>query len=343
MRDDVVTAPGSWMGPEGAGADKVLAQHRGTAIEKALLLQAMLAAVDQPSGLVWVRDRDSGQVDLSVVNPLWFDRFLVEVDLGTDRLVLDPADQRLGFGRLSPRWEGAVTLVLRRRGQKLNVEPLRLRRSSAAENVRRAQLQLELDAEGRLTGHGTLHLTGHHAWRRMGWGESPEETSAAWTAWLEELLAGYDVSDLVALEDLDGGRVDVEWKVRQHDEDVLGDEASLLPSLPLGGGEHPFTLPPERRTTPVAFAFPDLDEVELRLSWPPGWEHDVVPRGAAFAGPAGRFEASVKVDEPARQLVYRRSFEVAKADYSVEEYEGLRELYEAARLHDAQELVLIHP
>ncbi len=103
-------------------------------------------------------------------------------------------------------------------------------------------------------------------------------------------------------EALEDQSLRVDWTLVQHSEGVLGDETSLTPSLPLGPQQQPFALPPDRRLTPTQLAFADRDVVELRLSWPEGWEIDVLPEPADTQGPAGALLAGIEVDEPGRRL-----------------------------------------
>ncbi|MCP4660125.1 MAG: DUF3857 and transglutaminase domain-containing protein, partial [bacterium] len=100
VRDDVRTLSSDWVGvSDDAGVDRVLAEKQGRSAEKALLVQAMLAAVKVKSRLVWAADRQLGRIYPEVANPWWFDKVLVLVELDGERIFLDPSDRRLAFGR----------------------------------------------------------------------------------------------------------------------------------------------------------------------------------------------------------------------------------------------------
>ncbi len=138
-------------------------------------------------------------------------------------------------------------------------------------NVKRAVLDLALDAGGRLAGTGELVLTGHPAGERIDWKE-----------WLGERYRGFELAGVQVQELPDEWKVRLAWSLRQRDEDVLGDELSLQPSLPLGPMVQPFVQPADKRRSEVLFPYGFVEEVELRLRWPEGWKIESVPgRGEA--------------------------------------------------------------
>ncbi len=339
VRDDVLTVTGS--GPaiavaKGTTLDDVLAARRGSVAEKALLLATMLESVGIEARLLWAGDWRQGHPDLEVVSPSWFTKVLVMA--GKADTLLDPSDPALGAGRLSPTQEGTRALVVdARRPEVRELE------ATPAEGHRRAvKLDLVIDVEGLLAGHGRLVLTGHHAWfylRRLG---DPAAIDEAWRRWLEEHLGGLAIGEVTARELVDEQRIEVGFTVGQHPEDVLGDEVSLLPSRPLGPVEQRLTIPPESRRAPVHLAFADRDEIDLRLRWPPGWEVELLPENVEHVSTAGRAIAEIEVDAAARQLEYRRRFEISRTRFSTgEEYVALRELYGKIAAHDGREIVLV--
>ena len=114
VRGEIRTAPGlDVLGPNGSEVQKTLADGHGEPVEKALLLQALLRALDIDARLVWAADRASGPVDPQLANPVWFDTVLVAVELDGRRVFLDPsADPSLELGRLRPGYEETVAVVL---------------------------------------------------------------------------------------------------------------------------------------------------------------------------------------------------------------------------------------
>ncbi len=73
----------------------------------------------------------------------------------------------------------------------------------------------------------------------------------------------------------------------QREEEVLGDEASLVPSAPLGPETQPLLQPSSSRRTMVMLDFAHQDEVELRLRWPGGVENRIAPRAGRIRDGGG--------------------------------------------------------
>ncbi len=339
VRDEIRTTAsyGVFVDPT-TSVNEVLADRQGTVTEKALMLQAMLESLKLDPQLVWVGDRSEGRIDLAVANPGWFEKMIVRVELDGEEVFLDPTDRRLGFARLSPFVEGTEALLFDRK----KPEVITLPRQSFDDNVRRAVLDLELDEEGRLSGTGSLELHGHHAWSRLRWKDDEESTAEAWQEWLDDRFEGYESSDVAVAGSLDEQRLEVTWSLAQREEEVLGDEASLRPCRPLGPVKQPFSLPPEQRRTPVQFLFGHRDEVELRLTWPEGWELDVTPEPAELEAEIGSVDVALEVDEAQRRLSFQRRFDIRGAEFGGrDKYAMLRDLFERMEKSDAQELVLV--
>ena len=334
VRDEIQTDDDGWLyTSKDSSADRILNDKQGYYADKAILLQAMLEGIKIKSTLVWAADRREGRIDLSVANPWWFEKVLVMLDDG--QTFLDPSDRRLGFGHLSPHLEGTQAVVHHKKP-----EIVTLPETAFDHNARQARLALTVDAEGQLAGTGSLRMTGHSAWRVLRWKDDDEATAAAWKEWLEGRFTDFEVHDVTIEEFLDERRVEVGWRVVQHEEEVLGDEVSLKPSLPLGPIEQPFAL--AARRTPVQFTFANRDQLKLSLSWPEGWEVEALPEAMRFTSDAGELESAVEVDEATRSLTYSRRFDVVLRELATKElYPQVRGLYGAAESHDAQALVLV--
>lgn len=262
---------------------------------------------------------------------------IVAVDLNGQRVFLDPSDRSLGFGHLDPAIEGIPALLY----DPKNAEAIQIPVSLAEQNGRVAKVDLELDAQGRMKGKGVLRLTGHHAWERIHWQPSPEKTTEAWKEWLGTAYPGYEITDLRAEEMVDEERVEVSWTMAAREEEVLGDEASLPPSRPLGPAHQPFAQPAAERRTAVLFDYADRDEVEMTLRWPAGWRPDTLPSDTLYKGAAGAAVTSLTLDEPGRSLTYRRRLDIAQRELSKASYPSIQALFGVIERHDAQAVTLV--
>jgi hypothetical protein len=334
VRDEIQTQPGEGVlvDPYAALQD-VLAKRRGTAVEKALLLQLMLLEAGGKAYLVWAADRDRGTVDFTLPNPSWFDTVLVIVEIDSKRILLDPSSPGLGFGQLRAGYEGTQALIFD------TVQQITLSETPFDRNLRRAEIDLSLGDDGRLTGRGTLTLTGIRAVERLRWKEDEAQTLQAWKSWLEERYADFRISDLRAVESPDERKVTVAWSMAQREEEALGDEATLVPSAPLGPAHQPF-LETERRLD-VIFDSASRDEVELRLRWPAAWSLEGRPLPVKRAAPCGELTTSVELDAGQRTLVYRRRLDITRRKLSATDYEAVRGLFAEAAQNDAQKLTLV--
>jgi len=328
VRDEVETEadPGVFVDPA-AALREVLSRRRGSPTEKALLLQAMLWAVRIPSSPVWAADRNRGTPDLGLPNPAWFDTMIVAADLDGTQIFLDPTERTLAFGQLRAGHEGTKALMPGIENARVIVLP----EAPFQDNAQIAQIALELDEKGRLAGTGTLRLTGHHAREAIG---------RNWNEWLAERCRDFQVSGVKTVETPDDRKVVVTWSLMQREEEVLGDESSLLPSAPLGPARQPFVQPSSSRKTTVMFEYADRTEVELRLRWPAAWKIESQPAAAALQNGVGELAVSVEAKEGS--LVFRRRFDLSRRLLrSPQEYDAAQALFAAAEKSDAQGMVLV--
>ena len=340
VRDEIRTEPTFGVGiSEDERVDDILKARSGDGVGKALVLQSMFEALKVESELVWAFDRTLLKADLSVANPWWFDTVLVRIELDGETLYLDPGDRSVAFGRLAPGYEGSEAVVVQRRDPPIITLP----RSSYEDHLQRSQVKLTVDEEGRVSGHGTLELGGHIAWKVLG-STDQEAMVEAWTESLAKDYEGYDVSGVELEEDLAEQRVRLSWDLVQREEEVLGDEVTLEPTRPVGPTTQPFTLPPQQRRTPVLMNYGRRAETVLTVSFPETWEIDVLPEDASFSNGAGSLEWRVSADEAQNTVEIRTRFDRSEYQFlGGEAYLAVRDLYQQAAKADAQSLVLLAP
>jgi hypothetical protein len=338
VRDEIENDDAGWIVlADKATADSILATRRGDSTEKAILLQAMLKAVQIDAQPVWVADRSGGAIDLQLASPFWFDRAIVAAQIDGQRVYLDPADDSLAFGHLEPGLEGTPALLFD--GKK--PETVTLPVSPFTDHTRQAKMELEIDPDGRVTGHGTMTLTGHHAWSALNPKEDAAKVTKTWQDRLAEDWKGYDVKEVQVKQSVDDQRFEVTWTLAQREEEALGDETTLQPSVPLGPAHQPFTASAAARLSPVLLNFADRDDLELSLRWPEGWKPEALPKPASYQNTTGAMTASVEVNEAERTLRYHRTLDVKeKLLNGPQLYQDLKILFDVAEKHDAQALVL---
>jgi hypothetical protein len=337
VRDEIATDDHWGIGiDENAALRRVLADRRGTPTAKALLLQVMLAAVGIESRPVWAADRERGRIDLKVTNPDWFERTLVAATIDGRRTFLDPNDRSLAFGRLAPQYEGTPAVVV----DPANAESLTLPETPAAENLRRARLDLAIGADGRAAGRGTLVLAGQRAWEKTRREPDAARAAESWKSWLETRLPGFAIRGVAVAESTAEPRVEVSWEMAESAAERDADEITLAPGRPLGplGPMFPKGV---RRVSPILLDFASRDETELALTWPAGWRVEALPKAHAYETPAGAAVIEVKADPAARRLTYRRLVSIAHRDAaSRAQVDAVLALCDEIETIDAEPLVL---
>jgi hypothetical protein len=336
VRDEIVTEDDSDVFGIVRTPEEVLAERWGNPASKALLLQAMLQAAGVPARPVWAANRFKGLVNLEFATPQWFTRVLAVAEIDGRLVFLDPSDRRLAFGRLAPGFEEMPALIVDR-----NPQPIALPASPFDEHQRLARIQMDLDAGGRLSGQGTLDLSGHHAWARLYWKDDAAQTAEAWKDWLTGRFKGFAISEVRVREAVDERKVEVTWSMVQHEGEVLGNEATLVPSRPFGPAVQLFHLPAASRLTPVLFGFADREHVVLLLRWPEGWKPEARPSDTQTVNSAGVLQTQVTVNEAERSLLYQRRLEIRDRFVALPQYGMIRSLFNHTEKNDAQALVLV--
>jgi hypothetical protein len=340
VRDQI--EPDSYVGPivaADAMLGKSLSQQRASRAEKALLLQAMLQAAGVDSRLVWAADRDRVTLDPQLPSPGWFDTVLVRLELDGQPVYLDPTDRSLRFGGLRAGHQGTTALLYDVKKPEMIVLP----ETPFYKNLGRAEIDLALDGSGRLTGMGTLRLSGEHPWSAIGRQESEAKAAEAWKKWLGKRFHDFQISGVQAAEAVEDGTVTVTWQLAQSPDEVLGDETSIVPSAPFGPQAQPFVQPASSRRSGVVFGDLYREEVELKLRWPPGWTVESMPPERNLSAKAVSISSRVQVNAAERTLVYKRRFDVSQRQLATsQEYENVRNLFAEVEKNDAQALALVH-
>ncbi|MFV2071767.1 MAG: hypothetical protein ACC742_03835, partial [Thermoanaerobaculales bacterium] len=199
-----------------------------------------------------------------------------------------------------------------------------------------------VDDQGVATGAGTFSLTGYHAWERLRWKDTKDNTDHAWAAWIEARYPGYDVSGVEVEEDVEASRIDVRWVMAQREDEALGDETSISVAAPLAVATNPFTLAPNQRLTPVQFDYCDVDRLRLTVSWPEGWIVDGAPRLANLTNSAGSLVTSFSEDPEERRLTIERTLTISQNEFIGRgPYAELRNLFAATVANDGEQVLLV--
>jgi hypothetical protein len=337
VRDEIVTEHYFGVTVGDGTAQMTLKKGRGDYAEKAVLLQYMIDGAGIDASVAWTSPADIIRIETEHANLGQLQYPLVVAKIDGDQVFLDPSSD-LGFGLLKPEIEGMPCLLVDYKKPEWVTAPS----TPAEESGRLARLELQLDQQGRITGSGKLIVFGHDAWRRLVMNLSRQALSEAWMSWLWRSFPGYDLTNVSLREIREQRHIELTWQLHQREDEILGDEASIAPAVPLAFSRTPFTLPAEQRKSPVHLPFCFTDRVELKLSWSEGWSVDSLPDLSSMANDAGYISARIVVNDEKQELTATRQLQVSRRDHiGKAEYDELKTLYQTAVANDAESLVLI--
>ena len=340
VRDEIATrrAVGIHLADKST-ADGVLEDAEGDYAEKSLLLKTMLTAVGIESQAIWVADGSRWTVDLSFVQPNWFDRIFIRLQLQDTEVFLDPSSRRNGFGWFRSSSEGAPSIAL---VKKKKAEKIVLPTKPAEGNTREIGLELEIDEEGALHGSGSLVLSGHPARDRFDWKGEEGKTREAWANWLKDRYPRFEIEVESVNEDVELARLVLAWTMKQFDDDVLGDEVSLVLAAAFGIESHPYQLATGHRRTPVQRRYEQVWRSSVRVHWPETFDLDVVPVDAVVNSDIGGYELRYIRDRTINSLRMERTLRLDRRRFmNGAEYLNLRKIYNTAQKSDVKPAVWI--
>lgn len=354
IRDEVTTVPyrpgwlnswevtgihshgGVWVGER--EADQVLRKREADIAEKSLLLKVMLEGAKLEPELAWANPRDHGKIDREIPNPRQFSRILVSLDIDGELIFLDPSDRGLAFGQLRPELQGLPCLVLTKKNQQWHETPA----IPATDSIRHAQVELAVDKDGRISGRGSLELTGNHALVRIGLQETPDQAENTWTAWIREAFSDLEVINVTVTEAIPKALMRIQWEVAQKPGPLPGGKAGFSLSPPLTVTHNPFTLAPTERITPVQLEFPGVEKLDLVFTWSAGWQFSGVPPSNSVENSAGSLNVDHYYSPESRKIEIRRELTIRKNLFAdPASYQDLSQLFEAAAENGTQHLSVI--
>ena len=299
----------------------------------------MFTAVGIESQAIWVADGSRWTVDLSFVQPNWFDRIFIRMQLQDVEVFLDPSSRRNGFGWFRSSSEGtpAIALVKKKKGEKI-ILPTK----PADGNRSEIGVELEIDEQGALHGSGSLVLNGHPARDRFDWKGEEAKTRKAWVDWLKAQYPRFEVEFESLEEDVERARLVLAWKMQQYDDDVLGDEVSFVLPAAFGIDSHPYQLATGHRRTPVQRRYEQEWRSSVRIRWPETFDLDVVPAGAVVNSDVGGYELRYVQDPTVNSLRMERTLRLDRRRFlNGAEYLNLRKIYNTAQKADVKPAVWI--
>lgn len=297
----------------------VYSRRFGDCKDKASLLKVMLAEAGIESHLVLVRTRDQGTVPGKPASLAVFNHAITYVP-ALD-LWLDGTAEWSGPGELPAGDQGASVLVIEDgKGAEFRKIPI----SRAADNVRRIEQQVRLDAKGRAEVHHDLTVTGSGASTARYRFQSPEQRQERVAKALGDIFGGVELESVATpgIADIKQPvRLDVQMRVPTWARfeggalrfRVVGRDSRLVQSLaPLAERQHDLVL-----------EVPYAEEHRLRYRLPSGHEFSRMPSPTEVDSPVGRFELKVERTDEGAEV--SSMLEIRRQRITPEQYRAFRD------------------
>lgn len=310
-----------------ATADSLLAGGATNGEGVDLLFMAALAVFGIKADRAFVVDRDQAFFHREVPWAGQLSRSLVAVEVAADRvLFFSPGTPDAPPGFIPWYTQGITALVATADGARFAPTPV----DDAGQNRTLRLATLQLDADGRLTGHVSVAWSGQpEIDARLRWmaRSADAERGRLQEEW-RRLVKGITLDSLEVQNRADRAHnLKISARVKAPGYGVLSDAGMLVNCAFLSREmRNPFATAGRRQ--PVFVPYPRIGEDHLTLRPPLNWKPDTVPQRIDFENAAGAYHALWIWNGEA--LVHERQFSIKAARLTVEEWPALRDLFEAA-------------
>jgi hypothetical protein len=324
---------------EARHAQDTWTQKSGSSEDIAMLYLAMLRAAGLKAYAIKVVDRNRANFDPSYMSLDQLDTTLVALSTDGKLIVLDPGEKMCPFQTVNWRHSGAAGIGESAEGGSLAVTPMQ----QYKDNVTQRLGDVYLDAQGGITGHINIIMTGQSAlhWRQRALEEDDTELKKEFDreeleqtvpqgveAHVDHFLGMNDpYSNLMAVVNLKGS---------------LGTATAkrlILPGLFFETrGKVPF-VSEEKRLVPVDMHYGERVTDEIAYHLPDGVTVEGAPPDANIPW-TGHAVFIVKSKAEPGQITIANSLATAFTEAKPEEYQDLRGFYQKVAAADQEPLVL---
>jgi hypothetical protein len=324
---------------EARHAQDTWTQKSGSSEDIAMLYLAMLRAAGLKAYAIKVVDRNRANFDPSYMSLDQLDTTLVALSTDGKLIVLDPGEKMCPFQTVNWRHSGAAGIGESAEGGSLAVTPMQ----QYKDNVTQRLGDVYLDAQGGITGHINIIMTGQSAlhWRQRALEEDDTELKKEFDreeleqtvpegveAHVDHFLGMNDpYSNLMAVVNLKGS---------------LGTATAkrlILPGLFFETrGKVPF-VSEEKRLVPVDMHYGERVTDEIAYHLPGGVTVEGAPPDANISW-TGHAVFIVKSKAEPGQITIANSLATAFTEAKPEEYQDLRGFYQKVAAADQEPLVL---
>jgi len=296
----------------------VLADRRGGAVEKNLLLTALLRWAGLTADPVLISTLDHLYFDIRDHRLDQLNHVIVRWTSPGDTVFLDASDPAGWFGLLPPSaMVDQGVLVGQDDGTIIDIP------SIDVEHTAQLQAEFYLTPDGNATGRLSGLLTGFRAWQ---WARqaAPGDIESFLRSTLMPAANGFQILRLKAPEHFESGVVEFSMDVALQGMAMAGAGGLYFrPTGPFARMENPF-IDPQRRF-PVAFDFPHDDYVRIKWHLPEGYTVAETPRGGGKH--TNYLDYSCGISADGRTVSVERRLAVARRHFPRSAYGELQDFF----------------
>lgn len=321
---------------KGQYSGAILAGKQAENVGMNVLLCTMLDEANIKTSFAMLAPLGGPPLNQAISTPVQFERLITHVPMGdgTD-IWLDPTVRGTPLGVLPWQDQGAPAFLLQGKGE------FRELPKTSHLNKETRTLSLTLNAEGHVSGKGTVSASGENAtrYRRQFAFSGEQERKDRFLKDLQEQVSSAELTSF-AYEDqvLATKPVEISFTFSGIDyATVAGDRLLINPAV-LDRFDTDVLVAGERRSPIMLGAVSSITE-EVTIALPTGYDVEQKPSVVVQKSQFGRF--IVTYTERNGKLIYKRMFTISKPNNGPEYYADLRALFDRISESDQQQIVLI--
>jgi hypothetical protein len=322
---------------ENNSASDTLKRKVGTGWDILVLFGSMARACGFDARWARLPDRGDIFIDRHFPDDYFLTTYDVAVKIGDEWRFYDPGSTYVEFGMLRWQEEGVAALVSDPK------EPfwVTTQISAASRSAKRRTATLKLGEDGTLEGEVVMEYTGHPANRLKEEhdAESPTEREQSIKDLMTERMSAAEVTN-ARIENANCGDKTLAYRFHVRIPDYgqkTGKRLFFQPGFFQKGTDVLFTA--TQRQYPLCFDYPWIEEDEVTIELPEGYELETSDPPAAFsAGDSAQYKFGITLT--GRTLTVQRSFAFHGLYFSREQYLPVKQIFETLHARDNITLTL---
>ena len=332
VKNTIETAPNRALSGDLKHPREVVEDKKGSAIEKNLLLVALLRSAGLDAHPLLISTRDHGRFHEKQISLQHFNHVISHLRLGDDSYFLDTENKWCPFGMLPPNDLTDKGLLIEDEGGRIIQIP-----TPRGVNMRHASTRAALTEAGDLICHTVLRFEGYRGMaQRTALSREKEEDyvkKILGTRFSDVTVDSFRINHIDEIEIPLG--ITIDYRVHNYAQ-VVGEMVYLTPALIHRLQSNPFKK--EERNLPVEYDYGRASNEEVHLTAPEGYRVLETPETVRIPSRGLRFTSMCTADS--NKVVFQRHFMLNKVAYTPREYSWLRNAYERIAGSDQGQVVL---